>query len=670
VQHSVAPIAKAGNRALRPRRTLLAALTGAALVVAAFGMLGDFGDAKERLPAFPAVPQQSVKAVRGPKPPFTVAKETTYLTRPLDKAGYVDYLAALNEAGGKGVTFENNAAVLLVRAMDLSAFPAAERSSFFKLLGVEPPAKGVATIQAFPEFMKGRGVELGAEIVAGSPWAANQFPSLAKWLDEKKKPLDLAIEATRRPRCYFPLFRPSESELSYDLPLPALQISQEIARALTARATLRIKNGKIAQAREDLLACRRLGRLVGSGPLRWDAMVAHSIDDLATRGEAVLLEYGKLSAADALAYRDEVGKLPPLPSIADRLDHGERLIFLGSVCEIVRREQTKWALLFMIPILNDELKSRFALVWDAALRAANRDWDRWVAAMRTPNAAERQKQIQILVSELRPLAKPDLDKAYLKSPREAGRQVGRSWVALMMPDIKEAPFREERIRVRDELLQAGFALAAYRADSGRYPAALDDLVPKYCSEVPLDHFSGKPLHYRRRDSEYLLYSVGEDGRDDGGRGAHFTPPGDDLALRIPRNGDAIPTPGKESTFRSRQIEESLFLCQVFALPLSLVGGLAMLFSRLRGRPRPPVWLVLMQAAFALPGLAIAACAAWMRAVPPFALISPGLFAIATFGGGTIWVASARRKKPIPISLMLGYATLLLAAWLLYFELWR
>ena len=70
--------------------------------------------------------------------------------------------------------FENNAAVLLVRAMDLSAFPAAERSSFFKLLGVEPPAKGVATIQAFPEFMKGRGVELGAEIVAGSPLAANQ----------------------------------------------------------------------------------------------------------------------------------------------------------------------------------------------------------------------------------------------------------------------------------------------------------------------------------------------------------------------------------------------------------------------------------------------------------------------------------------------------------------
>ena len=49
---------------------------------------------------------------------FTISKETTYITRPLDQDGYVDYLAALNEAASEEVTVEINAAVLLAPAMD------------------------------------------------------------------------------------------------------------------------------------------------------------------------------------------------------------------------------------------------------------------------------------------------------------------------------------------------------------------------------------------------------------------------------------------------------------------------------------------------------------------------------------------------------------------------
>src|SRR5712664_4809777 len=59
-----------------------------------------------------------------PKPPakkakgkFTVGKDTTYVTGPLDKDGYIDYPAALNERLGKGVTPENNANVLIWKAL-------------------------------------------------------------------------------------------------------------------------------------------------------------------------------------------------------------------------------------------------------------------------------------------------------------------------------------------------------------------------------------------------------------------------------------------------------------------------------------------------------------------------------------------------------------------------
>src|SRR5437870_5722081 len=51
------------------------------------------------------------------KPRFTISKETTYLTEPLDKDGYIDYRAALNKLLSKGVRPETNANVLLWKAI-------------------------------------------------------------------------------------------------------------------------------------------------------------------------------------------------------------------------------------------------------------------------------------------------------------------------------------------------------------------------------------------------------------------------------------------------------------------------------------------------------------------------------------------------------------------------
>src|SRR5713226_2829852 len=70
---------------------------------------------------------------------FTISKETTYVTGPLDKDGYIDYAAALNERLGKGVTAENNANVLIWRAIG----PRPERPEispeYFRKLGIKAP---------------------------------------------------------------------------------------------------------------------------------------------------------------------------------------------------------------------------------------------------------------------------------------------------------------------------------------------------------------------------------------------------------------------------------------------------------------------------------------------------------------------------------------------------
>src|SRR5262249_44673721 len=51
------------------------------------------------------------------KPRFTVGPRTTHVTGPLDRDGYVDYEAALNQLLSAGVTPANNANMLFWKAI-------------------------------------------------------------------------------------------------------------------------------------------------------------------------------------------------------------------------------------------------------------------------------------------------------------------------------------------------------------------------------------------------------------------------------------------------------------------------------------------------------------------------------------------------------------------------
>lgn len=73
----------------------------------------------------------------------TISKDTTYITEPLRPDGYPDYVAALNQLCSKGVTPENNSAVLFWKAMGPSSIAEKDRVEYFQMLGIPPlPEKG------------------------------------------------------------------------------------------------------------------------------------------------------------------------------------------------------------------------------------------------------------------------------------------------------------------------------------------------------------------------------------------------------------------------------------------------------------------------------------------------------------------------------------------------
>ncbi|MES1180628.1 MAG: hypothetical protein ABUL66_02060, partial [Verrucomicrobiota bacterium] len=77
-----------------------------------------------------------------------------------------------------------------------------------------------------------------------------------------------------------------------------------------------------------------------------------------------------------------------------------------------------------------------------------------------------------------------------------------------------------QVEVAKQTAITAIALKRYQLKHGNYPPDLNSLAPEFLSAVPLDPVDGKPLRYKlNSDGTFLLYSVGENGADDGGNPA-------------------------------------------------------------------------------------------------------------------------------------------------------
>jgi hypothetical protein len=83
--------------------------------------------------------------------------------------------------------------------------------------------------------------------------------------------------------------------------------------------------------------------------------------------------------------------------------------------------------------------------------------------------------------------------------------------------IQRAKMRHNRVIAHERLLAVELALRCYESEQGRAPTGLEQLVPNYIQRVPADPFSDRPMIYRPQETNWLVYSVGEDGVDDGGK---------------------------------------------------------------------------------------------------------------------------------------------------------
>ncbi|WP_339731076.1 hypothetical protein [uncultured Gimesia sp.] len=81
---------------------------------------------------------------------------------------------------------------------------------------------------------------------------------------------------------------------------------------------------------------------------------------------------------------------------------------------------------------------------------------------------------------------------------------------ILMPDELPSDYwtHTGRYQVQRDAALVLIAAERYRRGHGQFPQTIEELVPKYLPDVPIDHYTGKPLQYSVKDGRPVIDSVG------------------------------------------------------------------------------------------------------------------------------------------------------------------
>lgn len=88
---------------------------------------------------------------------------------------------------------------------------------------------------------------------------------------------------------------------------------------------------------------------------------------------------------------------------------------------------------------------------------------------------------------------------------------------MILPALTRFKLNTVKHHASINLTRIALALSVYKGKYGQFPASLEKLVPEFPEVLPLDPFTGKSFAYDRKGKSFLLYSMGPNMKDDGGK---------------------------------------------------------------------------------------------------------------------------------------------------------
>jgi len=91
------------------------------------------------------------------------------------------------------------------------------------------------------------------------------------------------------------------------------------------------------------------------------------------------------------------------------------------------------------------------------------------------------------------------------------------FLSSLVPNLSRVGLINLRGMAHVRVARTVLAIQRYQLAAGKLPEVLEDLVPTYLEAVPMDPFDGRELRYEKLGVGFVVYSIGQDLHDNGGR---------------------------------------------------------------------------------------------------------------------------------------------------------
>jgi hypothetical protein len=287
------------------------------------------------------------------------------------------------------------------------------------------------------------------------------------------------------------------------------------AQWLAADLVLALQANQKARARSDLVALAQLAQVHREDPMLVSQMIRVAITGLGLVATWEAFQAKGWTESDLAAMQGAWEKVDLLVALEQGLE-GERAFGeIGFAKARVRDPDFRW------PFNPNANRTAGKAIQETIVQPYWRmhmDSDELLMLRHYQRSLEALRQLN--GNGVWTDAKRDSDTSIAELSSELSHPIKRYRYLLsgvMIPNTARASITVVRNEIQRRLTIVVLALERYRLRHENFPADLKSVSHEFLAAVPRDLMSTQPLSYcLNADGTFTLYSVGEDGRDDGG----------------------------------------------------------------------------------------------------------------------------------------------------------
>lgn len=391
--------------------------------------------------------------------------------------GKIDYVAKLNEIGRTGKAESLNAAPYYKKAFELY---------------IEKPEQ--LDINIWPGDL-----------------SEEENALLQNWISANSKSLEqlkLGIEKSY----HLPEYQESSM---WHVKFTGLTEARNLMFILCSQAKLHASKGNFEEAFSELLTCYQFGRHFAGSMFLIEQLVGIAISSNAVQDSFHILNKYKINPCLLSSFQQNLQTLlskqmSVINFTAEKFLAYESIQMLftvdGEICDHINRSMVEEMV---------EKHEQEGQMSPQAVEELRQSWNK-LERQQTTELADKVYEYLGSAAHNTPWRLHSEDK----NPKKVAKEMTKDnpLLNMLIPSVDvvlELPFN---CKAETNALITTIAILRYKSEKGEYPSDLHELLATgYLNELPMDPYSDNPLIYKCTGDDFILYSIGADFKDDGGK---------------------------------------------------------------------------------------------------------------------------------------------------------